>query len=112
MVADCIRRHIVEFDEYHHQSNDDDSLEETEVADVAGGILKVKLGSKQPPQTFDSIEKAHQGDRAFGNFRTKLNDFLNALFRGSNIPLPNRKPVQLRGIDEVRCFNLADVLLC
>jgi len=115
VVADRIRRRIVEFDEYQRQSNDYDSSEETEVADIAdclvslGGILKVKLGSKQPTQTFDSIEKAHQGDRAFGNFRTKLNDFLNALFHGSNIPPPNRKPVQLRGINEVTEYRFLRV---
>ncbi|KAG2350133.1 hypothetical protein BDR05DRAFT_942666 [Suillus weaverae] len=52
-------------------------------------------------QTFDAIEAAHQDNQAFGNFRVKLNNFLDVLLPSSNIPLPEGKHIHLRGTNEV-----------
>ncbi|KAG1738384.1 uncharacterized protein EDB91DRAFT_1237752 [Suillus paluster] len=98
VIADCIRRRLYEFDEHQRQLHEEDLLEEEEfIANVVerpistGSSFHVKLGSKQPSETFDAIEKAHQDDQAFGNFRIKLNDFLNVLLPSSDIPLPDSK---------------------
>ncbi|KAG1741895.1 uncharacterized protein EDB91DRAFT_1237102 [Suillus paluster] len=98
VVADRIRRRLYEYDEHQRQLHEEDLLEEEDfIANVVerpistGGSFHVKLGSKQPSETFDAIEKAHQDDQAFGNFRIKLNDFLNVLLPSSNIPLPDSK---------------------
>lgn len=89
--------------------HEEDLLEEEDfIANVVdrpistGGSFHVKLGSKQPPETFDAIEKAHQDDQAFGNFRIKLNDFLNVLLPSSDIPLPDGRRIHLRGNNHVR----------
>ncbi|KAG2074934.1 hypothetical protein BDR04DRAFT_1126623 [Suillus decipiens] len=66
----------------------------------------MKLGSKQPPLTFNAIQTAHQADQAFINFHVKLNDFLNVLLPLLSIPLPEGKHIHLRGTDEIteHCF--------
>ncbi|KAG1889166.1 hypothetical protein F4604DRAFT_1568898 [Suillus subluteus] len=61
----------------------------------------VKLGSKQPPLTFDVIQPAHQADQAFINFCVKLNDFLNVLLPSLSILLPEGKHIHLQGTDEI-----------
>ncbi|KAG2047496.1 hypothetical protein BDR06DRAFT_897233 [Suillus hirtellus] len=55
----------------------------------------VKLGSKQPSETFDVIEKLHQDDQVFHNFHINLNEFLNILLPSSDIPLPEGKCIHL-----------------
>ncbi|KAG2034409.1 hypothetical protein BDR03DRAFT_1067511, partial [Suillus americanus] len=86
LVADCICWCLYEHDEHQHQLHEEDLLEEEDfIVNViecpisTGSSFHVKLGSKQPSETFDAIEKAHWDDQAFGNFWVKLNDFLNVL---------------------------------
>ncbi|KAG1858282.1 hypothetical protein C8R48DRAFT_748763 [Suillus tomentosus] len=96
VVADRIRRHLFEFDEHQRQLYADDLLESEEdfIAHVVerpistNSFFHVKLGSKQPSETFDAIEKLHQDDQVFHNFRINLNEFLNILLPSSDIPLP------------------------
>lgn len=88
MAADHIRRRLFKFDDHQHQLDKEDLLGEEEdfIATVierpvsTSNSFHVKLGSKQPPLTFDAIQTAHQADQAFINFRVKLNDFLNVFF--------------------------------
>lgn len=108
MVADRIRRRLFEFDEAQRQADEEDLLEQDDsLVDVidrpisTSNVFHVKLGSRQHSQTFDAIEEAHRDDQAFGNFRVKLNNFLNLLLPSSNIPLPEGKHIHLRGTYEV-----------
>ncbi|KAG1801161.1 uncharacterized protein BJ212DRAFT_1591443 [Suillus subaureus] len=85
VAADHIYCCLFKFDDHQHQLDEEDLLEEEDfLATViehpvsTSNSFHVKLGSKQPPLTFDAIQTAHQADQAFINFRVKLNDFLNA----------------------------------
>lgn len=121
MAADHIRRRLFEFDDHQRQLDEEDLLEEEDFPATVverpvstSNSFHVKLGSKQPPLTFDVIQTAHQADQAFINFRVKLNDFLNVLLPSLSIPLPEGKHIHLRGTDEVCLsqfvFCCADIL--
>ncbi|KAG2143770.1 uncharacterized protein EDB93DRAFT_1241355 [Suillus bovinus] len=108
VAADHIRHRLFEFDDHQCQLDEEDLLEEEDfIATVVDrpistcNYLHVKLGSKQPPLTFDAIQMAHQADQAFSNFCIKLNNFLNVLLPSSSIPLPEGKHIHLRGTDEI-----------
>ncbi|KAG1908935.1 uncharacterized protein F5891DRAFT_974216 [Suillus fuscotomentosus] len=96
VIADHIHRLLFEFDEHQCQLHADDLLESEEdfIMHVVehpistNSSFHVKLGSKQPLETFDAIEKLHQDDQVFHNFRINLNEFLNILLPSSDIPLP------------------------
>ncbi|KAG1849526.1 hypothetical protein F4604DRAFT_1883786 [Suillus subluteus] len=108
VVADRIRCRLFEFDEAQRQADEEDLLKQDDfLVDVidrpisTSNVFHVKLGSRQHSQTFDAIEEAHRDDQAFGNFRVKLNNFLNLLLPSSNIPLPEGKHIHLRGTYEI-----------
>jgi hypothetical protein len=63
--------------------------------------VKAKLGSSQGDQTFARIGELHGTDRAFTNFRVKLNHFLNKFLHDNNIPLPDGKRIQFLDLDTV-----------
>jgi hypothetical protein len=63
--------------------------------------VKAKLGSSQGDQTFARIGELHGTDRAFTNFRVKLNHFLNKFLHDNNIPLPGGKRIQFLDLDTV-----------
>ncbi|KAG2036604.1 hypothetical protein BDR03DRAFT_934392 [Suillus americanus] len=98
VVADHIRQRLYEHNEHQHQLHEEDLLEEEDfIVNVVecpistDSSFHVKLESKQPLETFDAIEKAHRDNQVFGNFRVKLNNFLNVLLPSSDIPLPDGK---------------------
>jgi hypothetical protein len=39
------------------------------------GLFHMKVGSKQPPLTFELVENIYRSDDAFSNLRIRLNDF-------------------------------------
>ncbi|KAG2157658.1 uncharacterized protein EDB93DRAFT_1238515 [Suillus bovinus] len=108
VVADRICRHLYEFDEHQCQLHEEDLLKKEDyIVNVVdrpistGGSFHVKLGLKQPLETFDAIEKAHQDNQVFGNFCIKLNDFLNVLLPLSDIPLPDGRHIHLQGNNHI-----------
>jgi hypothetical protein len=83
--------------------------EDLQGADIIKGMdsnAHVKLGSQQPFQTLRDLEASHFQDRAFQNFRVKLNDFLNILLPTSGIPLPGGKCIHLTPDNEVGFYIL------
>ncbi|KAG2117138.1 uncharacterized protein F5147DRAFT_811351, partial [Suillus discolor] len=99
VVAESICRNISDFDEY--QSHDVDNVldEDNSVVDdlvVSNDSPHLKLGSRQAPQTFESVENTHRHDSAFTNFRIRLNDFLTNFLPAIQVPLPGGKRVQLK----------------
>ncbi|KAG2092632.1 uncharacterized protein F5147DRAFT_747990 [Suillus discolor] len=99
VVAESICRNISDFDEY--QSCDVDNVldKDNSVVDdlvVSNDSPHVKLGSRQAPQTFESVENTHRHDSAFTNFRIRLNDFLTNFLPAIQVPLPGGKRVQLK----------------
>lgn len=81
-------------DELDEFENDED-LQEADIMEGMDSNAHVKLGSQQPVQTLRDLEASHFQDRAFQNFRVKLNDFLNILLPTSGIPLPGGKRIHL-----------------
>jgi hypothetical protein len=71
------------------------------------GFLHMKVGSKQPPLTFELVKNIYRSDHAFSNLCIRLNDFLNDFLPAINIPLPQGKQIRLQASDEVQLFHLA-----
>ena len=87
-------------DELDEFENDED-MQEVDITKGMDSNAHVKLGSQQPLQTLQDLEASHFQDRAFQNFRVKLNDFLNILLPTSGIPLPGGKCIHLTPDNEV-----------
>jgi hypothetical protein len=92
-------------DELDEFENDED-LQGADIIEGMDSNGNVKLGSQQPIQTLRDLEASHFQDRAFQNFRVKLNDFLNILLPTSGIPLPGGKHIHLTPDNEVIGFFL------
>ncbi|KAG2356754.1 hypothetical protein BDR07DRAFT_1453323 [Suillus spraguei] len=108
LAAEDIHRRLLDFDEYLHlQTQDqfdaaDDALNATDDAVIPlAGFFHVKVGSKQPPLTFD--------DDAFSNLHIRLNDFLNDFLPAINIPLLQGKQIRLRASDKITEFRFLKV---
>ncbi|KAG1888651.1 hypothetical protein F4604DRAFT_1889529 [Suillus subluteus] len=66
-----------------------------------------QLGSRQAPQTFESVENTHKTDSAFSNFRVKLNEFLTNFLLSIQVPLLGGKRVRLKPNDKItKCHFL------
>ncbi|KAG0699084.1 hypothetical protein DFH29DRAFT_983675 [Suillus ampliporus] len=99
LVADDISRRISDFDEHSQAKLDDDDdalIMGSPDANCFDPSLHVRIGSRQPAQTFNFIENAHQADAGFTNFRIKLNDFLSDFLPICNIPLPGGKRIHFQ----------------
>jgi hypothetical protein len=68
------------------------------------GFFYMKVGSKQSPLTFESVENIYRSDDAFSNLRTRLNDFLNDFLPASNIPLPQGNRFASEQVTRYSCF--------
>ncbi|KAG2159901.1 uncharacterized protein EDB93DRAFT_1237159 [Suillus bovinus] len=124
LVADDIGRCISDFDKYLQQKSDsdgeeDDALDDknTDIGPGADSISTlasqhVRMGSRQAPQTFCSIENAHKTQVEFTNFRIKLNAFLNTFLPACNILLPNGRRIHLQSDDTVDWKLYTDYLRC
>ncbi|KAG1850262.1 hypothetical protein C8R48DRAFT_778238 [Suillus tomentosus] len=104
VIAESICWNISDFDKYQSQNVDyvldeDESLVDDLV--ISNDSPHVKLGSRQAPQTFESLENAHKSDSAFTNFHIKLNEFLTNFLLAIQLPLPGGKRVQLKTNDKI-----------
>ncbi|KAG0691763.1 hypothetical protein DFH29DRAFT_986140 [Suillus ampliporus] len=99
-LKDCCR--ISDFDEHSQAKLDDDDDDDDTLitgspdANSFDPSLHVRIGSRQPAQTFNFIENAHQADAGFTNFRIKLNDFLSDFLPICNILLPDNIVTECR----------------
>ncbi|KAG1733838.1 hypothetical protein EDB19DRAFT_1896555 [Suillus lakei] len=110
VAADHIHHHLFKFNDHQCQLDEEDFLATVVERPVStSNSFHVKLGSKQPPLTFDAIQMAHQADQAFINFRVKLNDFLNVLLPSLSIPLPEGKHIHLRGTDKITEYRFIHI---
>ncbi|KAG1881469.1 hypothetical protein C8R48DRAFT_744221 [Suillus tomentosus] len=104
VVAESICRNISDFDEYQSRDADNVLDEDNFVVDdlvVSNDSPHVKLGSRQAPQTFESVENTHGHDGAFTNFHIKLNEFLTNFLLAIQVPLLGGKRVQLKANDKI-----------
>jgi len=60
-----------------------------------------KLGSQQAACTFQKLEKDHENDVAFSQFRPKLAHFLAEGLQAANIPLPDNKYPRIESGEKV-----------
>ncbi|KAG1856191.1 hypothetical protein C8R48DRAFT_749169 [Suillus tomentosus] len=99
-----------ELDNYSRNATDDPETNKTLDELLADPIVHVHLGSKQGRHSFSDIMDAHGTDRAFTDFRTKLNVFLNVFLPQNGIPLPDGpgRALHLRADDEVNYESMVD----
>jgi hypothetical protein len=118
LVADDISHRISDFDKHSQVKlddindellghNDDTVITGSPDANSFDPSLHVRIRSRQPAQTFDFIENAHQADAGFTNFCIKLNDFLSNFLPICNIPLPGGKRIHFQSDNTVSSFNLS-----
>ncbi|KAG2028914.1 hypothetical protein BDR03DRAFT_988094, partial [Suillus americanus] len=89
LTSTSMRTNLDELDNYNQKATDDPETNETLDELVADPIVHVHLGSKQGKHSFSDIMDTHGTDRAFTNFQTKLNGFLNVFLPQNGIPLPD-----------------------
>jgi hypothetical protein len=101
-----MRTELDELDDHVRRATNDP--ETNEPLDIEPDrVAHVHLGSKQGRHSFSDIERTHGSDRAFTNFRTKLNGFLNVFLPQNDIPLPDSpgRVLRLQAEDQVcYCF--------
>ncbi|KAG1905179.1 uncharacterized protein F5891DRAFT_1126021 [Suillus fuscotomentosus] len=67
------------------------------------------LGSKQGNHCFSDITRMYRTDRAFTDFRMKLNSFLNVFLPQNHIPLPDERRIHLCAEDMITEFRFLRV---
>ncbi|KAG1822153.1 hypothetical protein DFJ58DRAFT_720123 [Suillus subalutaceus] len=74
-------------------------------------VTHVHLGSKQDQHSFSDITCTHGSDRAFTDFRKKLNGFLNVFLPQNGIPLPDGpgRVLHLQAEDQITEFRFLRV---
>lgn len=74
-------------------------------------VAHVHLGSKQGQHSFSDIACTHGSDRAFTNFKKKLNGFLNVFLPQNGIPLPDSpgRVLHLKAKDQITEFQFLRV---
>lgn len=96
LTMTSMRDELDELDLHHRAASDPEAMD-----DMRDAVAHVKLGSEQGNYLFADVEQLHKADRAFVDFRIKLNNFLNVFLPANEIPLPDGRRVQLRTGDQV-----------
>ncbi|KAG1808053.1 uncharacterized protein BJ212DRAFT_1485330 [Suillus subaureus] len=95
LITEDIHCHLLDFNEYLHLQTQDQFDAADDAVIPLAGFFHVKVGSKQPPLTFELVENIYHSDNAFSNLCIRLNDFLNDFLPAINIPLPQGKWIRL-----------------
>ncbi|KIM66047.1 hypothetical protein SCLCIDRAFT_111742, partial [Scleroderma citrinum Foug A] len=98
LVAEHIRCKIEDHDTYYNSMT---GVVDDEEHDTMEDYFHVRLGSAQKPLTFQGVEQNNANDKAFEQFRIKLNLFLNSYFQTVRGSLPQGHPIQFKGDDTV-----------
>lgn len=98
-----MRIELDELDEYNQGDTLDPETNETlpDAGNPESNTVHAHLGSRQGNYSFSDIMQSHGTDRAFTDFRMKLNGFLNSFLPLNNIPLPDGRRIHLRAEDVV-----------
>ncbi|KAG2117609.1 hypothetical protein DEU56DRAFT_874099 [Suillus clintonianus] len=107
LTSTSMRTELDELDEYNQRDTRDpetnEALDDTGIPEP--GTIHAHLGSKQGNHSFSDIMHSHGTDRAFADFRMKLNGFLNGFLPQNNIPLPDGRRIHLRAEDMITEFR-------
>ncbi|KIM63297.1 hypothetical protein SCLCIDRAFT_24432 [Scleroderma citrinum Foug A] len=98
LVAEHIHCKIEDHDTYYNSMT---GVVDDEEHDTTEDYFHVRLGSAQKPLTFQGVEQNNANDKAFEQFRIKLNLFLNSYFQTVRGSLPQGRPIQFKGDDTV-----------
>ncbi|KAG1896735.1 uncharacterized protein F5891DRAFT_1245689 [Suillus fuscotomentosus] len=92
-----------ELDKYNQRDTCDpetnEVLDDSDAGTSKSTTIHAHLGSRQGNNSFSDIMHLHGTDRAFTNFRMKLNDFLNGFLPQNNIPLPDGRCIHMQAED-------------
>ncbi|KAG1848377.1 hypothetical protein C8R48DRAFT_750370 [Suillus tomentosus] len=106
----CMRTELDELDDYVRKAtNDPETNEPLDIELAADPVIHAHLGSKQGQHSFSDIACAHETDRAFNDFQTKLNGFLNVFLPQNDIPLPDGRALCPGAEDEITEFRFLRV---
>ncbi|KAG2114673.1 uncharacterized protein F5147DRAFT_743848 [Suillus discolor] len=110
LTSACMHTELDELDDYVQKAtNDPETNEPLDIELAADPVVHVHLGSKQGQHSFSDIACAHETDRAFNDFRLKLNGFLDVFLPQNDIPLPDGRALHLRAEDEITEFRFLQV---
>ncbi|KAG1804217.1 hypothetical protein EV424DRAFT_1544743 [Suillus variegatus] len=107
LTSTSMRIELDELDEYNQGDTLDPETNETlpDAGNPESNTVHAHLGSRQGNYSFSDIMHSHGTDRAFTDFRMKLNGFLNSFLPLNNIPLPDGRRIHLRAEDVVIEFR-------
>ncbi|KAG1840639.1 hypothetical protein F4604DRAFT_1598758 [Suillus subluteus] len=113
LTSTSMRTELDELDEYYKRNTCDpethEALDLDDTGEPESTTIHAHLGSRQGNHSFSDIMLSHGTDRAFTNFRMKLNGFLNGFLPQHNIPLPDGKCIHLRAEDMITVFHFLRV---
>ncbi|KAL4061680.1 hypothetical protein V8B97DRAFT_2066336 [Scleroderma yunnanense] len=98
LMAEYICCRIEDYDNYTSTVRGDEAMDGID-NDTNEYYFHVWLGSAQKPLTFQSIEELNQNDKAFNQFRIKLNQFLNKYFGEVWGSFPDGRCIQFSASD-------------
>ncbi|KAG1897928.1 uncharacterized protein F5891DRAFT_1241093 [Suillus fuscotomentosus] len=103
LTSTSMRSELDELDKYNQRDTCDpetnEVLDDSNAGTSKSTTIHAHLGSRQGNNSFSDIMHLHGTDRAFTNFRMKLNDFLNGFLPQNNIPLPDGRRIHMQAED-------------
>ncbi|KAG2128339.1 uncharacterized protein EDB93DRAFT_1096048, partial [Suillus bovinus] len=107
LTSTSMRIELDELDKYNQGDTLDPETNETlpDAGNPESTTVHAHLGSRQGNYSFSDIMHSHGTDRAFTDFRMKLNSFLNGFLPLNNIPLPDGRRIHLHAEDVVMEFQ-------
>ncbi|KAG1895997.1 uncharacterized protein F5891DRAFT_1280887 [Suillus fuscotomentosus] len=98
-----------ELDKYNQQDTCDpetnEVLDDSDAGTSKSTTIHAHLGSRQGNNSFSDIMHLHGTDRAFTNFRMKLNNLLNGFLPQNNIPLPDGRHIHMQAEHTITEFR-------
>ncbi|KAG2104264.1 hypothetical protein BD769DRAFT_1630826 [Suillus cothurnatus] len=111
LTSTSMRTELDELDEYNQRDmcdpENNEALHDTGASEST--TIHAHLGSRQGNHSFADIIHSHGTDRAFTDFRMKLNHFLNGFLPQNDIPLPDGRHIHLRAEDMITEFRFLQV---
>ncbi|KAG1785854.1 uncharacterized protein HD556DRAFT_1450294 [Suillus plorans] len=109
LTSTSMRTELDELDKYNQRDTCDpktnEALDDSNAGTSESTTIHAHLGSRQGNHSFSDIMHLHGTDRAFTDFRMKLNSFLNGFLPQNNIPLPDGRRIHLQAEDTITEFR-------
>ncbi|KAG1863490.1 hypothetical protein C8R48DRAFT_748092 [Suillus tomentosus] len=109
LTLTTMRTELEELDEYNQRDACNPKINAELDKTVTITDAHSSLGSKQGNRCFSDITRMYGTDRAFTDFRMKLNGFLNVFLPQNHIPLPDERRIHLCAEDTITEFRFLRV---